>query len=162
MGRTYYATDDEIKNAVATVPFYLNGRANQRKLVLQWLEESYGSKEPVSPGKLTIEHVLPQTPTQDWRNMLAEDIATGQTFDQVHQAIIHTLGNLTLTGYNPALSNSPFGEKKELLARIGLVMNREIATEARWGTSEILARAAQLTERIIRSWPGPADAVRAH
>jgi alkylated DNA nucleotide flippase Atl1 len=158
-GRTYYATDDEIKNAVAAVPFYLNGRANQRKLVLQWLEESYGSKEPVSPGKLTIEHVLPQTPTRDWRNMLAEDIATGQTFDQVHQAIVHTLGNLTLTGYNPALSNSPFGEKNELLARSGLVMNREIANEVRWGTPEILARAAQLAERIIRIWPGPADAV---
>ena len=61
-GRKYYASDDEIVGAVQAVPFYLNGRANQRKLVLQWLEESYGSKEPVAPETLTIEHVLPAEP----------------------------------------------------------------------------------------------------
>ena len=158
-GRTYYATDEEIKNAAPTIPFYLNGRANQRKLVLQWLEESYGSREPVFPGKLTIEHIMPQTPTQDWRDTLSGDIAPGQTFDQMHQAIVHTVGNLTLTGYNTALSNSPFGGKKDLLAQSGLVMNREIAGMARWGASEIGARAAQLADRIIRIWPGPADEV---
>ena len=33
-GRNYYASDDEVADAVSAVPFYLNGRANQRKLVL--------------------------------------------------------------------------------------------------------------------------------
>ena len=45
------------------MPFYLNGRPGQRALVLRWLDESYGSKEPVKYDSLTIEHVLPQTPT---------------------------------------------------------------------------------------------------
>ena len=47
-GRKYYASDTEIIDAIPLIPFYLNGRGNQRKLVLQWLEESYGSKELVS------------------------------------------------------------------------------------------------------------------
>lgn len=48
-GRKYYATDNELRDAIQRVPFYLNGRPNQRKLIMQWLEESYGSKEPVIP-----------------------------------------------------------------------------------------------------------------
>ena len=70
-GRKYYAGDPEIRTAAATVPFYLNGRPGQRALVLCWLDESYSSKEPVKYDSLTIEHVLPQTPTAGWRRRLA-------------------------------------------------------------------------------------------
>lgn len=156
-GRKYYASDHEIANAIQGVPFYLNGRANQRKLVLQWLEESYGSKEPVAPGQLTIEHVLPQTSTAEWRAELAQDIEAGETFEQVHQGLVHTLGNLTLTGYNPKLSNSSFTEKRKLLVTSGLAMNQEIAAQPRWGRPQILARAANLAKRIAQEWPGPVD-----
>jgi uncharacterized protein with ParB-like and HNH nuclease domain/alkylated DNA nucleotide flippase Atl1 len=157
-GRKYYASDEEIVDAAQGIPFYLNGRANQRKLVLQWLEESYGSKEPVTPEKLTIEHVLPQTPTGDWRAELAQDIREGETFEQVHRSLLHTLGNLTLTGYNPKLSNSSFAQKRKLLATSGLAMNKKIAAQDRWGRPQILARAAELANRIAQEWPGPVDA----
>ena len=73
-GRKYYASDADVKAAVPTVPYYLNGRAAQRSLVLRWLEESYGNKEPVDLRTLTIEHVLPQTPTPEWRQAISEDI----------------------------------------------------------------------------------------
>jgi uncharacterized protein with ParB-like and HNH nuclease domain/alkylated DNA nucleotide flippase Atl1 len=154
-GRKYYASDNEAADAVSTVPFYLNGRASQRKLVLQWLEESYGSKEPVSPDTLTIEHVLPQTATPAWRAELSPDLNSGETFDQVHQSLLHTLANLTLTGYNPKLSNSSFTDKRELLATSGLLMNQEIAAEARWGRPQMQARGAELAKRIAQEWPGP-------
>jgi alkylated DNA nucleotide flippase Atl1 len=156
-GRKYYASDDEVANAVSTVPFYLNGRANQRKLVLRWLEESYGSKEPVSPDELTIEHVLPQTATPDWRAELRQDLDSGETFDQVHQSLVHTLANLTLTGYNPKLSNSSFTKKRKLLATSGLSMNQEIAALPRWGRPQLKARAAELANRIAKEWPGSVD-----
>lgn len=156
-GRKYHASDDEVASAVSAVPFYLNGRASQRKLVLLWLEESYGSKEPVLPDKLTIEHVLPQTATLDWRAELGQDLDSGETFDQVHQSLLHTLANLTLTGYNPKLSNSSFTEKRELLATSGLFMNQEIAAQSRWGRPQIQARGAELAHRIAQEWPGPVD-----
>ncbi|MGW0216820.1 GmrSD restriction endonuclease domain-containing protein [Micromonospora chokoriensis] len=155
VGRKYYATDASLREAVRSIPFYLNGRATQRKLVLQWLEESYGSKEPVAPVSLTIEHVMPQSPTAEWRQMLSEDLQGEESFAEVHEALVHTLGNLTLTGYNAELSNSSFLVKRAQLGKSGIALSQEIASQKRWGRPEIHARADGLAERIIATWPGP-------
>ncbi|MEU7611677.1 DUF262 domain-containing protein [Micromonospora sp. NPDC049204] len=157
VGRKYYATDVSLREAVRSIPFYLNGRATQRKLVLQWLEESYGSKEPVAPQSLTIEHVMPQSPTAEWRQMLSEDLQGEESFAEVHEALVHTLGNLTLTGYNSELSNSSFLVKRTQLGKSGIALSREIADQKRWGRPEIHARADGLAERIIATWPGPTE-----
>jgi len=156
-GRKFYAANSEIASALTSVPFYLNGRPNQRKLVLQWLEESYGSKEPVDPKKLTIEHVMPRTPTPAWRQEIAPDLEDGESFDGVHQALEHTLGNLSLTGYNSTLSNSSFEIKRALLSASGLLMNQEIAAVDRWGRKAILSRAGSLAARVATVWPAPVD-----
>jgi alkylated DNA nucleotide flippase Atl1 len=157
-GRKYYAGDHEIRTAASTVPFYLNGRPGQRALVLRWLDESYGSKEPVKYDTLTIEHVMPQTPTAAWRRSLSEDLTGSETFSELHGSLVHTLGNLTLTGYNSTMSNKPFDVKREQLHKSGLAMNQEIAREPRWGRAEIHARADQLAKQIAKTWPGPVDA----
>ncbi|PPK63787.1 DUF262 domain-containing protein [Actinokineospora auranticolor] len=156
-GRKYFAGDREIRAAARSVPYYLNGRPHQRTLVLRWLEETYGSKEPVDPTSLTIEHVLPQTPTPAWRESLTADLAADEEFGQAHEALVHTLGNLTLTGYNSTLSNSPFPIKRPQLAGSGVLMNQEIAQQERWGRPQIHERADALAERMIAEWPGPAD-----
>ena len=139
-GRKSFATDAEIRAAVRTVPFYWSGRNNQKKLVLSWIEETYGSKEPVVTDQLTIEHVLPQTLTDHWRAMPDPELSDDEDLEAVHQGIVHTLGNLTLTGYNSELSNSSFDVKRELLRSSGLVMNRQIADRAVWGREAIMAR----------------------
>ncbi|GAB3808797.1 GmrSD restriction endonuclease domain-containing protein [Micromonospora zhanjiangensis] len=157
VGRKYFATDASIREAVRSIPFYLNGRATQRKLVLQWLEESYGSKEPVAADSLTIEHVMPQSPTTEWRKALSEDLQGEESFAEVHEALVHTLGNLTLTGYNAELSNSSFLVKRVQLGKSGISLSRDIADQKRWGRPEIHARADTLAERIIAHWPGPTE-----
>jgi alkylated DNA nucleotide flippase Atl1 len=154
-GRKYYASDDEIRKGLRVIPFYINGRPNQRSLVLQWLEESYASKEPVDLSSLTIEHVMPQTLTDEWRTALGDNLDPGESLEQVHEALVHTLGNLTLTGYNAKLSNSAFAVKRTQLATSGLLMNQEIARQPEWGRSEIYDRADSLAERVISVWPGP-------
>lgn len=159
VGRKYYASDTEIRAAAGTIPFYLNGRPGQRALVLRWLDESYGNKEPVKYDPLTVEHVLPQTPTPAWRRALSEDLTGNETFTELHSALVHTLGNLTLTGYNSTMSNSPFDKKREQLHKSGLAMNQEIALQANWGRAAIQARAEQLAKRIAATWPGPVDLV---
>lgn len=154
-GRKYYANDEEVRQCLRAVPYYLNGRPNQRALILRWLEETYGSKEPVDLTSLTIEHVLPQTSTSEWQQMLSEELAPDEKYEQVHQALVHTLGNLSLSGYNAKLSNSEFAVKRRLLLTSGLSMNQEIARCERWGRREIHSRADALAERIIATWPGP-------
>lgn len=154
-GRKYYANDAEVRNGIRHIPYYLNGRPNQRNLILQWLEQSYGSKEPVAMDTLTIEHVLPQTITPEWTQMLRETGDVEGDVTVAHEALVHTLGNLTLTGYNAKLRNSSFNIKRTQLATSGVSMNQEIAEQDRWGQPQILARADALAERVISLWPGP-------
>ncbi|CAN5521525.1 hypothetical protein BH24ACT5_BH24ACT5_00270 [soil metagenome] len=160
-GRKSFATNAEIRAAVTTVPFFWSGRPNQKKLVLSWLEETFGSKEPVRTDQLTIEHVLPQTLTDQWRAALASELVDDEDLETVHQGIVHTLGNLTLTGYNSELSNSDFATKRKLLRSSGVVMNQQIADCAEWGRASINARADQLATRMIATWPGPNTALTA-
>jgi len=158
-GRKYYGTDRQVRDAARNVPFYWQGRAAQKKLILQWLEESFGSKEAVDPKNLTIEHVLPQTLAGSARDAFALSLPDGADLDYEHDRLVHTIGNLTLTGYNSELSNRPFDTKRTMLAESGLRLNQEIATHEAGGTIEIDERGSLLAERIIELWPGPDEAL---
>ncbi|MFK4121878.1 DUF262 domain-containing protein [Streptomyces longwoodensis] len=153
----FWPDDVELREKIRTAPFYQYGRWQQRKLVLQRLEESYGHPEPVNfaAAQLTIEHVMPQSPEDAWLRALAEDAGQEETAEQLHAQYQHTLGNLTLTAVNAELSNHPFGRKQDLLRGSHLEMNRRIAATERWGVREILARADELADHAIALWPAP-------
>lgn len=156
-GRKYFATNEQVREAVRTVAFYWQGRGAQKKLILQWLEEAYRPKEIVGldPKHLTIEHVLPQTMPDSVRDLFAAELSADADINYEHERIVHTLGNLTLSGYNSELSNKPFEEKREMLANSGLSMNQAIAAHTTWGVVEINTRSSELAEKIIELWPGP-------
>lgn len=160
-GRKYFATDRQVREAATTIPFYWQGRSTQKMLILQWLEEAYRPKEIVEldPKHLTIEHVLPQTLSDPVREAFAEGFPADADIAYEHERIVHTLGNLTLSGYNTELSNKPFEEKRVLLVRSGVSMNQAIAAHPSWGAVEINDRSAELAEKIIELWPGPDESV---
>lgn len=160
-GRKHFATDVQIREASKTIAFYWQGRGAQKKLILQWLEEAYRPKEIVDldPRYLTIEHVLPQTMTDAVRQTFAEGFSADADIDYEHERLVHTLGNLTLSGYNSELSNKPFDEKREMLAKSGVAMNQAIAAHTAWGVGEIDARSAEMAEKIIEQWPGPDESI---
>lgn len=158
-GRKYYATDNQVRESVHSVPFYWQGRASQKKLILQWLEESYRPKEKIDSKGLTIEHVLPQTLTDATRDAFAAGLPAEADIAYEHERVVHTLGNLTLTGYNSELSNRSFESKKLLLAESGLFMNGQIAKHDCWRAEEIEARGTELAEQIIKLWPGPNESL---
>ena len=62
-------------------------------------------------ASLQIEHVMPQTLTDSWKATLGEE------WETIHDLLLHTVGNLTLTGYNAPLSNDEYSRKREILAR---------------------------------------------
>ncbi|MFC8373154.1 DUF262 domain-containing protein [Streptomyces sp. NPDC057239] len=161
-GRRRWPSDEELREAIRSKPFYWSGRPPQRSYILRRLEESYGSSEPVDfvKASLSVEHILPQRPTSAWFDLLADETEPDQTPQELHDLLVHTLGNLTLTGDNTKLSNSPFERKQQILDSSALYMNQEIAAEKRWGKAEILARADRLTERAVELWPGPIGGVR--
>ena len=81
---------------------------------------SYNHKEKVDLSTTTIEHVLPQTLNQEWKDEL------GSQADEIHSSLLNTFGNLTLTGYNPELSNLPFLDKKAKLENTHIELNHWI------------------------------------
>ena len=156
--RKFWASDDEIRLAVAVRPFYYYGRAEQRRMVLERLEESYGHKElaELSTLSLSVEHILPQTLSSEWITELTE---AGDDADAVHRELVHTLGNLTLSAYNSELSNMPFERKQQIYSASHLSLNKDLVAHPRWGRSEILARATELADRAISIWPAPVAGV---
>ena len=112
--RRFWPVDDQLAESIGSLNFYWTGKASQRLFILRRLEESYGHKEHVDWDTtiVQIEHILPQTPTPEWLALLEPDVEPGETPADLHQRIVHRLGNLTLTGYNPDLSNKPFPEKR--------------------------------------------------
>ncbi|GGP73428.1 GmrSD restriction endonuclease domain-containing protein [Saccharothrix coeruleofusca] len=158
--RKKFPSDQLVRDAVLVNNFYWMGRGPQRTFVLRCLEEDYNHDEPIdfANSKLTIEHVLPQSPTQEWRDMLTEELSGDETPEDLHARLVHTLGNLTLTAYNGKLANDGFAAKKKILRDSGMAMNREIADAERWGAKEIRERSRALAERALRIWPGPLDA----
>ncbi|MGH3674009.1 MAG: GmrSD restriction endonuclease domain-containing protein [Pseudonocardiaceae bacterium] len=159
--RKRFPTDQHVKDAVLVNYFYQWGRGPQRTFILRALEEDYPNGEPLdfSRATLTIEHVLPQSLTPEWEQILAAGATDGETPEEIHASLVHTLGNLTLTAYNAKLANDSFHAKKKLLANSGLAMNREIAGASGWGRAEIQARGRSLGQRVVSIWPGPDESV---
>lgn len=156
-GRRHYATDERIRSAIAESPYFLNGRRSHRNIVLRWLEESFESKEPADLKDLSIEHIMPQTLNAHWRNHLSATLGADH-YEELHNATLHTLGNLTLTGYNSELSNRSFEVKRQEFAKSALKLNQDIANFEEWGPQQIQERASMIAERIIYTWPGPISA----
>lgn len=159
--RRFWPSDADLVQEIRSAPFYDRGRPHQRAFVLRRLEESYEHPEPVdfSRAELTIEHVMPQSPTEEWLKHLAADGEPDEPSEQRHARLVHTLGNLTLTAVNSQLSNHLFDRKRDLYSNSHLELNRGIAEAGGWGEREITRRAEELAARAIRIWPGPLDGV---
>jgi len=151
-GGRRFPSDAEFGEAFKNQPQY--GRGATRFILCQ-LERLFGHKEPVDLGSITItiEHVLPQTLTDEWRKELGGDV------EATHARLVDTFGNLTLTGYNSELGNIPFVEKKEKLKKTHIELNRWILDQSNWGESEIVARAKDLFNEARQVWTGPVATV---
>jgi len=144
----YYPKDVEFKQRLLDTRLYgSRDGAGKTKLILESIEEFYQHKEQVDFDDLTIEHVMPQTLTEQWREELGTD------WEVRYDLLLHTLGNLTLTGYNSALSNGSFEEKKEWFKKSHLEMNKYFKDKHFWRYEDIEQRAAELADTVLAIWP---------
>ena len=100
----------------------------------------------------SIEHIMPQTLTPAWREALGENYAA------IHEQWLHTIANLTLTGYNSNYSNRPFAEKKTMdhgFLKSGLRLNQYIAQYDQWTEKELKERCEHLMKVALEIWPCP-------
>lgn len=139
--------DTEFRNKFQVFRLYLQSRLARTRLILGALERSFAHKETVElTDKITIEHIMPQTLNEQWREMLGEQASV------IHNEWLHTIGNLTLSGYNPDMGNQPFDDKKEILRCSHIELNRDIVACNVWNEDTIKVRAAMLTDRALTIW----------
>lgn len=124
-----------------------------RNYLLESLE-NFKRKELVNAENYTIEHILPQNPNtpEEWK------LELGENWEKVKETYLHTLGNLTLTGYNSELSDRPFSEKKTIEGGFNsspLFLNASVRSESVWNETAINKRAAILSEIACKIWLSP-------
>ena len=118
------------------------------KYLLYRLEKSV-NKEVPALEKLQLEHIMPQTLDEDWKDNL------GPEWERIHREFVNKLGNLTLTGYNQELQNFSFAKKKSNkngYSNSSLKITRELASYNNWGEQEITKRGEELSARIAGMW----------
>lgn len=143
-----YPKDNEFYLRFRETKFYGGGdRQIKTKLILETIEESFAHKERVPVDNLTIEHVMPQTLSEWWQNEL------GAEWEETHDLFLHTIGNLTLTGYNTELSNDSFPNKKVTFEESHLELNKYFSEILHWTREEIEQRAEILARHAIELWP---------
>ena len=106
----------------------------------------------IESGTLTIEHIMPQTLSAVWKQAL------GENYEQIQEHWLHTIANLTLSGYNYAYSNRPFLEKKNMdngFAQSGLRLNQYIAKFDQWTEAELKKRQKKLSQMALSIWSYP-------
>jgi hypothetical protein len=139
--------DEAFAASLASEPLYSSADKIVRlRLILERLEQSFEHKEPVQLEGATIEHVLPQQMTSEWKLELGDDAV-----EQSNQ-LLHTLGNLTLTGYNAELSNKPYSVKRGALLKSHFDLNRYFAEIERWTPDAIRARGRALAKKALSIW----------
>jgi hypothetical protein len=80
----------------------------------------------------------------------------GEDWQRTHKRLLHTLGNLTLTGYNPTLSNKPFAAKREEFVESKLSCNAFFKETTSWDSAVICQRSRELAQLAVKAWPRPA------
>jgi hypothetical protein len=149
--------DDETV-CTAFTEFSLYRREPKKTLmILQEIERSFKHKEAAPFDNLSIEHVLPQT-IKDDENGLCWQKTLGSDWQDKHERYLHTLGNLTLTAYNPNLSNSAFHVKLELFKVSHVDLNVWFAQKKVWGVDEIKERTKELSSKVCALWPRSSSA----
>ena len=144
-----WPTDTEFRQYWLAAPIYNSRRFCS--VILECLEEQFGHHETINFGESTIEHILPQTLTAEWKESLGADAAKSQL------DWLHTIGNLTLTGYNSELGNKAYADKCAFFANSHFELNRYFSEVKIWNAAAIKERAEFLFSLALQIWPRPPE-----
>ena len=130
-----------------------NLRSKNRNYILDKFE-IWGSKEKTNISNYTIEHIMPQNPklSKQWRDDLGKD------WENIQKTYVHTIGNLTLTGYNSELSDKSFTDKRDMdggFKNSAIRLNIDLQDLNTWNKYEITKRTNRLIDKAKKIWPYP-------
>lgn len=162
-GTVSFPLDNEVKEKFPTRKIYMIP-SSYRCFLFERLENENSPEandtivEKMQSGNYTIEHIMPQTLTPQWKQELGDD------WENIYNDYLHTFANLTLTGFNTSYSNHSFKEKKEgYIDRKGnkidgfnnsaFRLSNYLKQIDKWTLDEILERQKLLLDNFMRLWP---------
>lgn len=149
-----FPSDEMFISSFTTKRIYQSASKNQHYILERF--ENGDSKEykdvwgALDSRVYTIEHVLPQTLSADWRENLGPNHST------IHSEWVDRVANLTLTAYNPNYSNFGFHQKKTMengFLTSGIAMNLYIASFEEWSEESLKTRNTHLMKQALKLWP---------
>ncbi len=155
-------TDEELIRNFKNNDWY-NINSSYRSYIFERLEnhnhiESLSIYEGLKNKDYSIEHIMPQKLSSDWKKELGKDYQT------IHDNYVNSLGNLTITGYNSKYSNRSFEEKQNMVKGFKeshfVNLNKLPAKSENWRETEIIERTNQLINSAIEIWNFPESTIQ--
>ncbi|GAA8134901.1 DUF262 and DUF1524 domain-containing protein [Helicobacter pylori] len=143
--------DDEFKKSFTMKELCDSNKTEKARYFLERLE-NFDTKEPVNTKECTTEHIMPKKLDEKWKKDL------GQDHERIHTQYLHTIGNLTLTGYNSEYRNRSFQEKRYMekgFKQSPLKLNQSLKDLESFGEEEIKKRANDLADWALKIWTYP-------
>ncbi len=157
-GSSKFPTNEDVKTALKDRDLY-NTKSKNRNYMFKMLE-NFNNREHVdtSNDSITIEHIFPQNPNNDWKANLSQ-----QDFFEFKEKYLNTIANLTLSGNNGALGNKYFKDKKHMNIDDGeqgykfsrLWLNSYLNTIETWNVLKYEERLGAIYERFLQIWEYP-------
>ena len=149
-GTRRFPQDEEFKAGLISRDLY--SARSWSRYTLGRLENHDHKEAFAGTAAFTIEHILPQNKklSPEWQAML------GDGWQAVQDKYLHTLGNLTLTGYNSELSDRSFTEKRDMKGGFRdshLRLNKDLGDLNAWNEVELTKRAERLADLAAQVWP---------
>lgn len=146
--KAYFPKDDEFIREFKTRDMYHNRNV---AYILRKLETQKQGKEIIDFDKLTIEHIMPQTLSNEWVKYL-----DNPNWEIFHNEYVHKVGNLSLTAYNTEMSNKLYEEKKAHIDFSRLTLNKYFENIDSWKDEDVINdRAEHLAKMALAIWPYP-------
>ena len=157
-GSAKFPTNEDIKTALKDKDLY-NTQPKNRNYLFEMLE-NFNNKEYVNTNNeaITIEHIFPRNPSEQW----SKDVSSEEYF-LFKEKHLNTIGNLTLSGNNGALSNKSFLAKREMNNEENeqgynysrLWLNSYLKSLDRWNIANYEERLSIIYERFLKIWEYP-------
>lgn len=155
-------TDEELIRNFKNNNWY-NINSSYRSYIFERLEnynhiESLSIYEGLKNKDYSIEHIMPQKLSSEWKKAL------GDQYQTIHDSYVNSLGNLTITGYNSKYSNRSFEEKQNMEKGFKeshfVNLNKLPARSENWRETEIIERTNQLINIAIEIWEFPESTIQ--
>lgn len=152
-----FPNNQEVEESLKSRNMY-NVSPKIRTYVFERLEnhghvENLNIFEGVQNQDYSVEHIMPQTLSEEWKTELGDD------YQEIHDLYLNSIGNLTLTGYNSKYSNRSFKEKQNIEKGFKdshfAFLNRLPAARESWGEAEIIERRNAIIQRALEIWEYP-------